>query len=108
MLIKKVSKTLPQNNSETVENEVENIGRDSEMPRERYISPNTGTATALNNTDRKETFRNGAPFTNCMSVINHLQVDDAHDIDVIMAVHNLAYSDIYFKTWGILWQYYRN
>ena len=35
----KVSRTSPQNNSETVTNEEENIGRDREISRERYIFP---------------------------------------------------------------------
>ena len=37
--ITKVSRTSPQNNSETVTNEEENIGRDREISRERYIFP---------------------------------------------------------------------
>ena len=35
----KVSRTSPQNNSETVTNEEENIGLDIKMYRERYLSP---------------------------------------------------------------------
>ena len=35
----KVARTSPQNNSETVTNEEENIGRDREISRERYIFP---------------------------------------------------------------------
>ena len=37
--ITKVSRTTRQNNSETVTNEEENIGRDREISRERYIFP---------------------------------------------------------------------
>ena len=35
-LRKKVSRTLPQNSSEAVTNEKENIEHDKEMPKERY------------------------------------------------------------------------
>ena len=35
----KVSRILPQNNSETITNETQNIKHDKEMPKERYISP---------------------------------------------------------------------
>ena len=34
----KVSKTLPNNSSETVTNETENVEQDKEIPKERYIS----------------------------------------------------------------------
>ena len=38
-----------------------------------------------------------------------MQVDDAHDTDVVMTMYNLIqYSNNYSKTSGILWQHYRN
>ena len=37
--ITKVCRTSPQNNSETVAYEIENIEHDKEIPKERYISP---------------------------------------------------------------------
>ena len=38
-----------------------------------------------------------------------MQLDDAHDIDVVMPMYNLVeYSDNYSKTCGILWQYCRD
>ena len=37
--ITKMSRRSPQNNSETVESEIENTKFDREIPRERYISP---------------------------------------------------------------------
>ena len=38
-----------------------------------------------------------------------MQVDDAHNIDVVMPVYNLIeYSDNHSKTSGILWQYCRS
>ena len=47
---------------------------------------NTGTAAVPNDTDKKVIFKNLAPFTNCISGINNTQVDDAHDIDVVMPI----------------------
>ena len=64
-------------------------------------------ATA-NNVNKKVVFKNCAPFTNCISRTNNAQVDDAHDIHVVMPMYNLIeYSDI-SKTSGILWQYCRD
>ena len=58
---------------------------------------------------KKVIFKNYAPFTNCISIINNRQVDDTHDIDVVMPMYNLIeYSGNYSKTSGILWQYFRD
>ena len=46
----------------------------------------TGTAAAPKNINRKLIFKDSAPFTYCISEIKNTQVDDAHDIDVIMSV----------------------
>ena len=77
-----------------------------------------GTITAIrtvaqgqpnNGANRKVIFKKCASFTNYISRINNTQVDDAHDIDVVMAMYNLIeYSDNYSKTSGILWQYCRD
>ena len=49
------------------------------------------------------------PFTNCISRINNLQVNDAYDIDVVMSMYSLKeYSDNCSKTSGILWKYCRD
>ena len=67
---------------------------------------NTGTATALNNRNRKVIFKNCAPFTDC---INNTEIDHAKDINVVMRMYNLIeYSDNYLKTSGSLWEYYRD
>ena len=34
-------------------------------------------------------FKNCAPFTSCINQINNTQVDDAHDIDVVMPMYDL-------------------
>ena len=66
-------------------------------------------AAAANNVDKKVIFKNCEPFTNCISRINNIQVDDVHDIDVVMPRYSLIeYSDNYSKTSGILWQYCRD
>ena len=55
---------------------------------------------------KKVILNNCAPFTNCISEINHTQVDNAKDIDIVMPMYNLIeYSDNYSKTSGGLLQY---
>ena len=69
--------------------------------------PNTGTAAAPNNRNKKVIFKNGAPFTGCISEINNKEIDHAKDIDVVILMYNLIeYSDSYLETSGRLWQYY--
>ena len=56
--------------------------------------------------DKAVTFKNCAPFTKCISRINNADIDNAHDIDIVMPIYNLIeYSDNYLKTSGSLWQY---
>ena len=44
-----------------------------------------------------------APFTNCISRINSLQVDHNYDVDAVMLVYNvMEYNDNYSKTSWIL------
>ena len=61
---------------------------------------------------QKETsvaFKNNAPFINCISKINGVQIDNAKDLDVVMPMYNLLeYSKNYRKTTGSLWNYYRD
>ena len=55
------------------------------------------------------TFKNCAPFTNCVSEINNTQVDNAKDIDIVMPMYNLIeFSDNFAKTSGSLWQYFKD
>ena len=55
------------------------------------------------------TFNNCAPFTKCISRINNTDIDNAHDIDIVMSMYNLIeYSDNYSETSGSLWQYYKD
>ena len=56
--------------------------------------------------NKKVMFKNCASFTNCITKIYNMQVDNAHDIYVVMPMYQLIEcSDNYSKTSGILWQY---
>ena len=51
--------------------------------------------------DKGVTFKNCAPFTKCINRINNTDIDNAHDIDIVMPMYNLIeYSDNYSKTSG--------
>ena len=55
------------------------------------------------------TFKNCDPFTKCISRINNTDIDNSHDIDIVMPMYNLIeYSDNYSKTSESLWQYYKD
>ena len=44
-------------------------------------------------------FKNNAPFTNCISKINNVLIDNAEDLDIVMPMYNLLeYSKSYSKT----------
>ena len=63
------------------------------------------TVGAPNNAKRKKVvaFKNNAPFTNCISKINGIKIDNVEDLNVVMAMYNLlAYSKNYRKTTGSL------
>ena len=66
--------------------------------------PNTAAAGAGANNRKNVIIKNCAPFTNSISKINNTQIDNAKDIDIIMAKYNLIeYSDNYSKTSASLW-----
>ena len=70
----------------------------------------TITVTEPDNAKRNKevTFKNNAPFINCISKINGVKIDNAEDLDVVMPMYNLLeYSKSYRKTTGGLWNYYR-
>ena len=53
--------------------------------------------------------KNNAPFINCISKINGIQIDNAEDLDIVMSMYNfLEYSKNYRKTTGNLWNYFRD
>ena len=73
------------------------------------IVSNTGRLAVPNNRNRKISFKNCVPFTDCISEINNTQVGNSKDVDVVMSMYNLIeYGDIYSKTTGRSWQYYRD
>ena len=44
-------------------------------------------------------FKNNAPFTNCISKINDVLIDNSEDLDIVMPMYNLLeYSKNYRKT----------
>ena len=54
-------------------------------------------------------FKNNAPFTNCISKINNVLIDNAEDLDVVMPMYNLLeYSKNHWKMTGSLWIYNRD
>ena len=71
----------------------------------------TITVTDPNSAKRNKSvsFKNNAPFINCISKINGVQIGNAEDLDVVMPMYNLLeYSKNYKKTTGSLWNYYRD
>ena len=54
-------------------------------------------------------FKNNAPFINCISKINGALIDNAEDLHNAMLMYNLLeYSKNYSKTTDSLWNYYRD
>ena len=65
-------------------------------------------ATLFDERNKGVIFKNCTPFTKCISRINGADIDNAQDIDIVIAMYNLIeYSDNYSKISGSLWQYYK-
>ena len=60
-----------------------------------------------NKQNKNLTFKNNAPFINCISKINGLKIDNAENV-VIPMYNLLEYSKNYRKTTGSLCNYYRD
>ena len=59
--------------------------------------------------NKQVTFKNCAPFTDCIGNINNTEIYNAKDIGVATPMYDLIeYSDNYSKTSGSLWQFYRD
>ena len=59
--------------------------------------------------NKEVTFKNNAPFINCISKINGVKIDNAEDLDVVMPMYNLLeYSKNYRKATGSLRNYNRD
>ena len=58
--------------------------------------------------NRSLAFKNNVPFTNCLSKINNVLIDNAEDLYIVMPMYNLLeHSKNYSKTTGSLWNYYK-
>ena len=72
--------------------------------------PNTAAASAaVKNTYKKVIFKNCAPFIDCITEMNNIQIDDAQKNDIVMPMYNLieySNSNAYSKTSRSLSQYY--
>ena len=69
----------------------------------------TAAARQAYKRDKDVTFKNCAPFTKCINIINYTKIDNAKDIDIVIQRYNLVeYSDNYLKTSGNLWQFYKD
>ena len=79
------------------------------MIRSNFFDYSDVQGAAADNLNEKVIFKNCAWFTNCISEINNVQVDEAHEIDVVMRMCNLIeYSDCYSKILESLWKHYRD
>ena len=63
-------------------------------------------AKQLDERNKEVVFKNCAPFTDCTSEINNIQIDNAKYIDVMPMYNLIEHSNIYSKTSGSLWQCY--
>ena len=60
-------------------------------------------ARQIDERNKGVTFKNCAPFTKYISRINNTDIDNAHDIDIVIPIYNsIEYSDNYSKTSGSL------
>ena len=70
------------------------------------------TVEGENKRDKKNrplTFKNNAPFISCISRINSVLTENAEDLDIVIPMCNLLeYSKNYSKTFGSLWNCYRD
>ena len=70
------------------------------------------TVTGVSNNSKKNrplAFKNNPPFTNYISKINNVLIDNAEDLDVVMPMYNLLEcSKNYRKATGSLWNYHRD
>ena len=68
-----------------------------------------GDITIIGHRETQVSFKNCAPFTKCIAKIDETTTDDAENLDLVIAMHNLIeYSSNYSKTTGSLWFYCKN
>ena len=69
----------------------------------------TNAGGIINIRNRFLAFKNKATFTNCISKINNILIDNTEDSDVAVPIHNLLeYIKNYRKTTRSLWNYNRD
>ena len=72
----------------------------------------TVTVKGANKIDRENSFlafKNNARFIDCLSKINNTLIDNAEDLEIVMVMYNLIeYSKNYSKTFGTLWNHYKD
>ena len=65
-----------------------------------------GDITILGHQETQVAFKKCAPFTTCITKIDETTIDNAEDLDLVMAMYNLIeYSSNYSETAGSLWFY---
>ena len=70
---------------------------------------NDDAAKRLDERNKGVIFKNCAPFTKCISIINNTDIDNAQDIDIVMPMYNLIeYNNNFSKTFGSLCQCYKD
>ena len=73
------------------------------------VLTNANGRRAIDKRNRFLTFKNNAPFTNCISNVNNVLIDNAEDLYFLMPMYNfLEYIKNYKKTTGNFWNYYRD
>ena len=70
---------------------------------------NYATARWADEKNKGVIFKNYEPFIKCISKMNDTEIDNAHDIDIVMPMYNfIEYSNNYSKTSASLWEHYRD
>ena len=73
------------------------------------VLTNANGRRAIDIKNRLLAFKNNAPFTNCISNVNNVLIDNAEDLYFLMPMYNfLEYIKNYKKTTGSFWNYYRD
>ena len=68
-----------------------------------------GDITAVQDNENEVSFKNNAPFINCIPKINGTTIDDAEDLDLVMPMYDLLkYCSNYSDTTGSLWFYVKD
>ena len=63
-------------------------------------------AIQVDRNNKQVTFKNSAPFNDCISKINNIQIEHAKDLDVVMPMYkSIKYSDNYSRITASSWQY---